>query len=350
MANGHLIYNATGQGDTLNNLRGEYFEIPSALRRKWIRKAVQRELTLWLTGQKLLQRDRIPEGPIKLLWFYDWNTLGDSIMDLSQRFAFPNEITLDICMPSGPAEIFTGDSRFNRIYTCIEDCPRGYDFIMLHDISSTSIRVKLLRYPFTPWASMINHQQGEQYARVNFASARLGQLLNRRLQPSRPMVPHPPGVYSESNRIAVALGGGDPRRRYRRWPQVLQAVVDQLKPEETPRFALMGSGDAAHEDLRGFAPEFLSRYADLELDQPSLSALKAAVARCAYFIGCDSGIMHLAEALDKPGLALFGHIKPEWRLLPASRLELMFDSRTVNNRNPHDAAAQFVHVYEKGGA
>lgn len=326
----HLIYNATGQGDKLNNLRGEYFEIPQKLRHKWIRKAIQREVILYLTGQKLFQRNRIPEGKIRLLWFYDWNTLGDSIMDLSQRLAFPPNITLDICMPSGPADLFNADPHFNKIYTNIENCPVDYDFILLHDISSTSIRIKLTRYFFKPWASMINHQQGEQYSRINFASARLEQLLSCSLKPLRPNVPLPKDVAIEPNRIAVALGGGDARRRYRRWSELLETVVARLEPSRPLRFALMGSGESAHADLETFTPEFLERYVDIELDQPDLSALKAAMGRCAYFMGCDSGLMHLAEALDKPGVALFGRIKPEWRLLPSTRLIPLFSLTTVD--------------------
>lgn len=348
MKSGRLIYNATGQGEKLNNLRGEYFEIPPQLRRKWIRKAIQREIILYLTGQKLFQRNQIPEGPIKLLWFYDWNTLGDSIMDLSQRFAFSENITLDICMPSGPAELFAGDIRFHKIYTRIEDCPQDYDFILLHDISSTSIRVKLTRYFSKPWASMINHQQGEQYARINFTSARLGQLLGRSLKPVRPMVPEPNDAMPVANRIAIALGGGDPRRSYLRWPELLQAIVDRSSATNPPHFALMGSSAPAHKDLAGFSPEFLERYADIELDQPDLLALKKAVARCTYFVGCDSGLMHLAEALNKPGIALFGHIHPEWRLLPESRLTARFDPRTVNNIDPVDVAADFARVVQEG--
>lgn len=345
MSDRHLIYNATDQGTTLNNLRGEYFEIPSQLRRKWIRKAIQREATLFLTGQKGFQRERIPDGPVKLLWFYDWNTLGDSIMDLSQRFSFPERIRLDICMPSGPAEIFAGDTRFNQIYTRIQDCPDDYDFILLHDISSTSIRVKLTRYFFKPWASMINHQQGEQYARVNFTAARLSQLLNLPLEPIRPMVPPPRGEYAKPNRICVALGGGDPRRRYTLWPEVLQLVAEKLGPEMAPRFTLIGSGEPAQEDLNGFSQSFLENYADVALDLPSLTALKTSVAHCAYFLGCDSGIMHLAEALNKPGVALFGHIRPEWRLLPLSRLIPGFDSKTVNNIKPDWIAEELVRVF-----
>ena len=350
MSDRHLIYNATDQGATLNNLRGEYFEIPSQLRRKWIRKAIQREATLFLTGQKGFQRERIPEGPVKLLWFYDWNTLGDSIMDLSQRFSFPERITLDICMPSGPDEIFAGDARFNQIYTRIQDCPDDYDFILLHDISSTSIRIKLTRYFFKPWASMINHQQGEQYARVNFTAARLSQLLNLPLEPIRPTVPLPRDVNAEPNRICVALGGGDPRRRYTRWPEVLQLIVEKLGPEIAPRFTLIGSGEPAQEDLNGFTQSFLEKYVDVELDLQGLTALKTAVARCTYFLGCDSGLMHLAEALNKPGVALFGHIRPEWRLLPESSLAKSFDPKTVNNMHPDWIAEEFVRTcYAKAG-
>ena len=58
--------------------------------------------------------------------------------------------------------------------------------------------------------------------------------------------------------------------------------------------------------------------------------------------------MHLAEALDKPGVALFGHIRPEWRLLPESRLITRFDPRTVNNMDPEGIGAEFIRLFQKG--
>lgn len=346
----HPIYNAFGFSDSFNNLKGEYRTIPKSLRRKWFRKYVQRELILLLTGQRLLQRKSIPRGAKRILWFYDWNTLGDCIMDLSQRCYLAERYQVDICMPSGPADLFEGDPAFHRIYRSIGDCPRNYDFILLHDISSTSIRIKLARYFLKPWASMINHQQGEQYSRVKFSAARLEQLLGRSLEPLRPSLPAPTGTYSMPNRIAIALGGIDPRRHYRRWPELLRAIVDKLSPSVELRFALMGSGESAHKDLLAFSPEFIERYAEVELDQPNLSALKQAMTRCDYFIGCDSGLMHLAESLDKPGVALFGQIRPEWRLLPESGLHKVFDPYTVNNLDLDDIAVRFVQVCREGEA
>lgn len=341
-----LIYNAIGQGDTLNNLRGEYLALPRTIQKKWLRKALKREFLLYLTGQKLLQRNRLPDGPIKMLWFYDSNPLGDSIMDLSQRFALPKDVTLDAYIPNGPAALFDSDTRFNRIYTDLKAVPRNYDFLLIHSISSTSLGTKLLHFFGTPWAATMNHQQGEQYSRVHFTAARFGQLMGKALAPIRPRLPVPEGTTSEQRNIVIALGGEDMRRRYQFWPEVLTHIAEQLGPAQTPRFTLIGSGTPAKEDLARFSPAFLEAHTDIAFDLPNLTTLKSMVANCGYFMGCDSGLMHLAEAYDKPGIALFGNIRHEWRLLPESRLIGLFDAETVNNLSPADIAARFLAVYD----
>ena len=96
------------------------------------------------------------------------------------------------------------------------------------------------------------------------------------------------------------------------------------------RFVLVGSGTSAHEDAARITAGVLKKHCELALDLPDLQALRDCIAGCDYFIGGDSGPMHLAEALDKPGVALFGHIRPEWRLLGQSRLETCFDNESVN--------------------
>lgn len=346
--NYHRIYNAYGAGDYLNNLRGEFEEIPAALRNKWVRKSRQRAWLLALTGQSLLERQTIPAGARKILWFYDWNTLGDSIMDLSQRQYLADRYEVDICMPSGPAELFAADRAFGNVYTDINQCPQDYDFILLHDISSRSIGIKLRRYLMKPWASMIRHQQGEQYARTALSAYRFSQLLEYPcLVPLRPTLSSHCLHTNSAIRIAVALGGGDPRRSYNRWPDVLTLIQQALPTENSLKFVLIGSGTSAHEDLKSFSTDFLVNNCEIRLDLPNLLALSDVMCEATHFLGCDSGLMHLAEALDKPGVALFGHIRPEWRLLPNSRLIKQFDPATVNNMSPADIASCFIKLIEQ---
>lgn len=326
----HPIYNAYGAGDYLNNLRGEFDEIPAALRRKWRRKSTQRSVLLALTGQTLLEQPHIPAGTKRILWFYDWNTLGDSIMDLSQRQYLADRYEVDICMPSGPAELFAGDPAFGRIYTEIEQCPDNYDFILLHDISSRSIGIKLRRYFLKPWASMIRHQQGEQYARTALTAFRLSQLLKAELAPTRPNLAERCAMTSNHCiRVGVALGGGDPRRCYHKWPELLALIHQSVLGRAPIKFVLMGSGKAAQTDLNQFSNKFLDDMCEVRIDMPNLLALREVMCSVTHFVGCDSGLMHLAEALDKPGVALFGVIKPEWRLLPNSRLVPLFSEKTA---------------------
>ena len=341
----HPIYNAFGAGDYLNNLKGEYYGIAAGLRRKWFVKYLRRAFLLAITGQTYLQKAIIPAGARKILWFYDWNTLGDSIMDLSQRHALASRYQLDICMPKGPAELFQNDPAFAHVYTDINDCPKDYDFILLHDISSTSIRVKLTRYFAKPWASMINHQQGEQQGRVALSAFRLSQLLQTPLVAQRPTLSIQDLSHVEvmPNTVAVALGGIEHRRRILDWASLLQDIQRlALQEGRSLRFALMGSGPEAAEDLANMPPEFVAQHCQVQMNLPNLTALKTALMQHQYFIGCDSGLMHLAEALDKPGVALFGVIKPEWRLLESSRLKPLFDLVSVNHIPKDQIVAAFM--------
>lgn len=341
----HPIFNAYGAQGYLNNLRGEFNEIPQSLRDKWIRKSRQRKWLLAITGQNFLEKEQIPIGTQRILWFYDWNTVGDSIMDLSQRRYLADRFTIDICMPSGPAELFKGDAAFGAVYTDIDQCPDDYDFILLHDISSHSIGIKLRRYFTKPWASMIRHQQGEQYARSALSAFRFAQLLDLpELEPVRPTLAIGcPQCDGENIRVVVALGGGDPRRRYNGWPDLL-IRIRQLLPNTRLQFILVGAGKPAQDDLERFSTEFLANYCEVRLDLPNLIALRDVICSGTHFLGCDSGPMHLAEALDKPGVALFGHIRPEWRLFSGSRLVSWFDPRNVNNMKPYDIATEFIRV------
>lgn len=62
----------------------------------------------------------------------------------------------------------------------------------------------------------------------------------------------------------------------------------------------------------------------MQLDQPSLTQAVQTIDRGELFLGPDGGLMHVAEALSKPGLCLFSRLLPEWCLLPGSRLQTLY--------------------------
>lgn len=342
----HPIYDPIGVAGHLNDLRAEYISLSWRQRGKLLKRVFERELLLLVSGQKCLQAKLFPANVKRVLWFYDWTTLGDSIMDLSQRFAFPENIALDLCVPKGPAELFDGDRRFHRVYRSVETCPKDYDFILLHDISTSSIKFKVKNYYSTPFASMLGHQQGERFARIDFSAFRLERLLGISISsPYAPRLGERPlaGLMPEPGRIAVALGGKDVRRRYSHWPELLAAVAQAWKPAWPPlRFALIGSGPSAKEDLASFPEEFLAACCEIFLDLPSLLEVQQQIGRSEWFLGADGGLMHIAAALDKPGVCLFSEIRPEWRLLPACRLQSVYTPAAMDNISVATIVGKFI--------
>lgn len=309
---------------------------------KQLKQILKHELLLYITGQKWRQVARIPSIPQRILWVYDWNDgIGDSIIGLSQRFKFPSEITVDLCITKGPAELFQGDTIFRRIYQRIEECPPDYDFILLQRLGSASIRCKLRHYPRQPFAVMVNRPDGEPHdAFFDFVALRMAQLFGSPTQSPTPPRISPAvtaGIIPQAGRIAVVLGGWDGgarwkegRRRWRDLPGLLATVV-QNWPEELPgpHFALIGSGPSAQEDLASIPPDFVDRYCTIRLGLPNLAEAAREIQRSTLFLGADGGLMHIAAALGKPGVALFAEIRPEWFLLPNNPLTPLYTARIM---------------------
>ncbi|WP_417069412.1 glycosyltransferase family 9 protein [Niveibacterium terrae] len=319
-------------------------EQPSKGRRERIR-ALRRRILLALTGQILLRRKQIPEKARRILWYYDWSTLGDSIMDLSQRFAIPEGIELNLLMPNGPATIFADDSRIAKTFRCIEEVDRDYDFILIQDLSTRSLSFKLKHFFATPFASVYEHLQEERFSRIDFAAGRVSELF--RLPPFPPLPPSltvPARQNAETEKmIVVAIGGNDPRRSYQDWAGVLEnLVVNVLPGQRTPHFLLVGSGEAAKQALATIPKDFLAAHCDSLIDADDPRELVAAIAGCAAFIGADGGLMHIAAACDKPGLALFCEIRPEWRLHPERQLGALFHDTDINSLSSKHIAEAFI--------
>jgi lipopolysaccharide heptosyltransferase II len=115
--------------------------------------------------------------------------------------------------------------------------------------------------------------------------------------------------------IDARLVGFAPGAAYgqaKQWPpeRVAQVAARLVRDSQATCLMLGASHDrsaarAIESWLRAHAPDTVTRVIDL-VGRTSLGALAGIVARCQAFVTNDSGAMHLASALQRPVVALFG--------------------------------------------
>lgn len=339
------IYRLPFAADIPNDLQREYRALPWSRRFTLVRKAWSREMMLLAAGQRRLRNETIPSNTRRLLWIYSWTTIGDAIMDLSQRAFLPPHIEVDLCIAPHLADLFQGDTRFGTVYRSVQDCRNDYDFILLQNANTPALKAKFQHFPDTPFNTLFGHLYGECFSRIDFVARRLGQLSAR--QVDKPVLPSlrlndVSTVLPHGYRIAVALGGRDQRRMGADWSSILPAIVDAWSDDAMPPvFVLLGDGSAMA-DMAAICPAFLSRHCEVHANRLSLRATATAIRDCDAFLGTDGGLMHVALAFDKPGLGLFTQIRPEWRMHPDARMESHFQMEPLSTLVPHAVAQRFL--------
>jgi len=112
--------------------------------------------------------------------------------------------------------------------------------------------------------------------------------------------------------LIVAFAPGAAYGQAKQWPpDRVAAVIAKLSSEHRATSVIVG---AAHDRdaeraieswLRAHAPDALARVVDL-VGRTSLGVLAGVAARCTVFVTNDSGAMHVAAAVGRPVVALFG--------------------------------------------
>lgn len=305
---------------------------------------LRRAVLLLATGQRFVLVDRPQRLPRRVLWYYDWETIGDAVMDLSQRVLIDASVELYLCMPKGPIELFENDARFRRVHRYLSDCKGPYDLIVTQWVTTELIRRKARHFPLVPWLSVMCHERGELFCRTSLSFARLRPLFG----PDCASTAVPPSLDLgscaargfEPVDIVLAVGGRDPRRTYSRWPAVVEALVRHWPPHRgCPSIALVGAGTAAKVAADEIVRLGLPARIDVHLDLPGPLQAARLIAAGQVFVGCDGGLMHIAAALGKPGVALFCEIQPRWRLHATSRIVGLFDLDDIDRIEATGVAA-----------
>ncbi|HEY3863782.1 MAG TPA: glycosyltransferase family 9 protein [Verrucomicrobiae bacterium] len=127
-------------------------------------------------------------------------------------------------------------------------------------------------------------------------------------------------------RLAIHPGSGSPRKN---WPESKWAeFLDRLAAETAWNFLLIG-GEAEGLRCERLAAALPARRVRLACNLP-LGDLARVMRSCAAFVGHDSGVTHLAAALDLPGLALWGLSNASvWRPM-SDRIQLLRDERGLD--------------------
>ncbi|HGO5824286.1 TPA: lipopolysaccharide heptosyltransferase II [Mannheimia haemolytica] len=120
-------------------------------------------------------------------------------------------------------------------------------------------------------------------------------------------------AYAE-NRPAIGFCPGAEFGPAKRWPHYHYATLAKMLIEKGYSVRLFGSkkDEAAGEQIRLALPEHLQRYCLNLAGQTDLNQAVDLIAECQAVVSNDSGLMHIAAALNKPLVALYGPTSPQY--------------------------------------
>ncbi|HHW7520626.1 lipopolysaccharide heptosyltransferase II [Mannheimia haemolytica] len=131
-------------------------------------------------------------------------------------------------------------------------------------------------------------------------------------------------AYAE-NRPAIGFCPGAEFGPAKRWPHYHYATLAKMLIEQGYSVRLFGSkkDEAAGEQIRLALPENLQRYCLNLAGQTDLNQAVDLIADCNAVVSNDSGLMHIAAALNKPLVALYGPTSPQYTPPLSQNAEIM---------------------------
>lgn len=315
------------------------------------RRRALRELNLTLHGQGPLLREHIdPQRHRRLLWIHQGTPqVGDSLMDLAARVLLKGRVArLDLLTDAHLLPLYRSDAVFSNVGSSASDLPReGYDLVMLHSMSSRSVRDKLRHFRRVPFVHVQGCYTGPEFNRTLFGFYRLAQLMGLpgaaleavarpTMQPSPAEQAAIAALAIPSGAIAVALGGVRDWRTYTRWIDVLHGLAATGR---VPPVVLVGAdnGLAMRDAIvaAGIGLPLIDR-----VGRHSLGEVQALIGRCALALCADGGLLHVAHTTGTPVVALFaGEILPAYRVTSANRTTALHGARQVDDIAPEAVLA-----------
>jgi hypothetical protein len=303
-------------------------------------KYLKRYLYILLKRQNKLEIDHILNNHKSILWInLSAPSMGDSLMDLSNRVLLKDK-SIDLLTDKKNAHLFFDDEVFENVYTHINDfgCKK-YDVVLLDSYSTRTIKIKAKVAPLLSYIGMFGYYNGPEVNRVLFGFHRMNQLLGYKkneieinlsskasLSVSEEDIQIVKNFKLPQKYISIAIGGEWNYRTYNKWDEVINLLISG---DQNLKIALVGSDNA-----QKVSEELLEKISSKNLlncvNQFSFMQTAEIINNSKVLICCDGGLMHAANSLNTPILALFARLTPAMQLTESISSFSLYDKNDVN--------------------
>jgi len=306
-----------------------------------------------LSQQCHLERNEILMSDRKILVLLNRSSaIGDLIMEAGFLQLIKSKHQVDLLVKEPLATIFKKDSELHKVSNNINDFKDNYDLIIYDEYNSKCIRFKNKYFKNNYYLCLTKNFTSIEFNRMLFNFCRINQALgsplsNQELDSTAhaylPLQQHKLNV--DKTVYVIGVGGEDARRTYKNW----QLVVEQIIIKSPDNIVILAGADNGISDAQSITTYMLINHniatttiTDLNIDWwqnntqlysavSRLSLIDSAqlIANADYYIGADGGLMHIAEALCKPGVAIFAYWTPDIRLSYKTRLQSLYHANDI---------------------
>ena len=304
-------------------------------------KFLKRSLFILFRQQKNLEICRILPEHKKILWInVAASSIGDSLMDLSSRVLIQDRV-VDLFTDTKNANLYKNDLVFKSVFTNKNQVNSSdYDLVIIDSFGTKSMNIKANIAPLVNYIGMFGFFNGPEVNRVLFNFHRLNQLLgyskdeieiNSIAKCSLEVSSADKSVVLNSNLptnyIAISLGGEWKYRTYNNWQYIIEELIADNK---NLNIVLLGSRNATV-----ITKKIKNKYHHPNIidcvNQFTFNQTAEIINRAKILLCCDGGLMHAANSVNTPIVALFAKLSSEMQLTEAITAFSMFDEYDVNN-------------------
>jgi hypothetical protein len=305
-------------------------------------KLLMRQLYLFTSGQYRYHQKSISPTQRKILWLHNTTVnIGDSLMRLSGAALLKADHQIDLQTIDAVSSLYQTSNIFSHVFS-LETVPNeSYDLIILDALTTRCLKAKKKYYPNTPFVSLYEHFDSfrSQYNLILFSYFRMAELMGGELRQSLIETMACLEMQISSNialpvdmteknmwRIGIVCGGNDDWRTYQHFGKVIKSLFEASK---SIQIILLGSNNGlamAETLMESFKqPQLISTVAKFTVLETA-----AIIKQLDILVTPDGGLMHIANALNVPVVALFARIDPKFRLTKRNQVHTLYDALDVN--------------------